>query len=189
MNIIFACDEKYGIGIDNDLPKWNVPDDLKRFRTHTIGNGNNVVIMGKNTYLSLPNNYLKRRENIVVSNSLYEEYKNTEKDLDGIKFCKKDKTIIINNLDDAYKYAVMYITKFTPKGEIWVIGGSQIYEQVIEKNLFIGIYATYVSSNYECDTFLGPKTIEKMKSIKWNDVDTFYSYFDDTYTLYEYKQN
>ena len=52
MNIIVACDSNYGIGINNNLPSWNLKDDLKKFKELTIGNGRNVVIMGKNTYLS-----------------------------------------------------------------------------------------------------------------------------------------
>ena len=59
MNLIFACDEKYGIGINNRLPDWKLRGDLSKFSKLTTGKGNNVVIMGKNTYISLPNNYLK----------------------------------------------------------------------------------------------------------------------------------
>ncbi len=70
MNVIFACDKNYGIGIDNKLPPWKIKGDLARFSKLTIGDGNNVVIMGKNTYLSLPNQYLKNRQNVVVSNIL-----------------------------------------------------------------------------------------------------------------------
>ena len=80
MNLIFACDKKYGIGINNKLPPWKIDGDLARFSKVTIGNGSNVVIMGKNTYLSLPNNYLKNRCNIVVSQTLFNEYSDN-------KFC------------------------------------------------------------------------------------------------------
>ena len=43
MNIILACDSEYGIGINNDLPSWNLKEDMIRFKKLTIGNGNNVV--------------------------------------------------------------------------------------------------------------------------------------------------
>ena len=52
MNLIVACDSNYGIGIDNRLPDWKIEGDLKRFKKLTVGHGNNVVIMGKNTFLS-----------------------------------------------------------------------------------------------------------------------------------------
>ena len=61
MNFIVACDVRYGIGIENRLPDWTIEGDLKRFKELTTGEGNNVVIMGKNTFLSLPNGPLKNR--------------------------------------------------------------------------------------------------------------------------------
>ena len=55
-NIIVAIDEENGIGKNNTIP-WNNPTDMKNFRLLTIGNGNNAVIMGKNTYLSFGKNF------------------------------------------------------------------------------------------------------------------------------------
>ena len=52
-NIIVAKCNNNGIGINNTLP-WNIPGDLKRFSKLTTGSGNNAIIMGKNTWLSLP---------------------------------------------------------------------------------------------------------------------------------------
>jgi dihydrofolate reductase len=53
MNLIFACDQQYGIGINNKLSSWKIDNDLARFSKLTIGNGCNVVIMGKNTYMTM----------------------------------------------------------------------------------------------------------------------------------------
>uniref|UniRef100_A0AB39J8R0 dihydrofolate reductase n=1 Tax=Florenciella sp. virus SA2 TaxID=3240092 RepID=A0AB39J8R0_9VIRU len=74
INIIVCCDNKNGIGIDNNLP-WNIKSEMKIFRQKTIGNGNNCVIMGKNTYNSIPSKYrpLKDRINYVVSTTMEEE--------------------------------------------------------------------------------------------------------------------
>ena len=47
-------------------------EDLKYFRNTTI---NNIVIMGRKTYESLPNGYLNNRMNIVITNK-YLDYKN-----------------------------------------------------------------------------------------------------------------
>ena len=68
MNLILACDSNYGIGIQNKLP-WSIKDDLKHFKKITSSSNNNVVIMGKNTYLSFKKP-LPNRINIVVSESL-----------------------------------------------------------------------------------------------------------------------
>jgi dihydrofolate reductase len=50
------------IGVDNRLP-WRLADDLKRFRTLTIGH---AVVMGRKTWESLPR-ALPQRQNIVVT--------------------------------------------------------------------------------------------------------------------------
>ena len=47
---IVALDNKNGIGYDNKLP-WKLKGDLKRFKEITVGNRNNCIIMGKNTFI------------------------------------------------------------------------------------------------------------------------------------------
>jgi dihydrofolate reductase len=65
-NIIVAFDINRGIGINNRLP-WHIPDDLKQFQKLTRGNGKNAVIMGKNTWNSLPVKMLAGRDNLILS--------------------------------------------------------------------------------------------------------------------------
>jgi dihydrofolate reductase len=62
---ILAMDSHRLIGAKNGLP-WHIPEDMKRFRLLTSGR---VVIMGKNTYTSLPDGFcpLPNRRNIVIS--------------------------------------------------------------------------------------------------------------------------
>lgn len=36
----------------------------------------------------------------------------------------------------------------------WVIGGSEIYKWVLEKNLCHRVYLTRIQKEFECDTFL-----------------------------------
>ena len=66
VKLIVAYCKNRGIGFQNQLP-WRLSADLKRFKELTIGNGNNAVIMGRNTWASLPSEYkpLPKRENIV----------------------------------------------------------------------------------------------------------------------------
>ena len=68
-NIIVAICENNGIGYNNSLP-WNIKEDLKIFSKLTRGNNNNAIIMGRNTFESLPNNFLPKRDNLVLSESL-----------------------------------------------------------------------------------------------------------------------
>ena len=64
MNIIAAADLNWGIGKNGDLLD-NIPEDMKFFREKTA---QSAVIMGKNTFLSLPNQKpLPKRMNIVLT--------------------------------------------------------------------------------------------------------------------------
>ena len=63
INIIAAVARNRAIGNGNKLIYW-LPDDLKRFKSLTTGN---TIIMGRNTYLSLPKGALPNRRNIVLS--------------------------------------------------------------------------------------------------------------------------
>ena len=63
LSIIVAIDQNNGIGKDNSMP-WHLSDDLRRFKAITMGH---TVIMGRNTWLSLPFKPLKGRRNIVIT--------------------------------------------------------------------------------------------------------------------------
>jgi len=67
-NIIVAMDNNRGIGLNNKLP-WSFKEDMKYFKNLTKGAGNNAIIMGKNTYLSI-NKALPFRDNIILSSTL-----------------------------------------------------------------------------------------------------------------------
>ena len=51
MNLIACVDKNYGIGIDDKI-LFRISSDLKYFKEMT---NNKVVVMGYNTFLSLPN--------------------------------------------------------------------------------------------------------------------------------------
>ena len=56
INGIVAMDINKGIGKNNNLP-WTLKKDLRRFQKITTGNGNNALIIGRNTWNSI--NFLK----------------------------------------------------------------------------------------------------------------------------------
>ena len=62
VNLIVAISENNAIGKNGDLC-FHIKDDLRRFKELTIGK---PIIMGYNTYKSLPNGALPKRENIVL---------------------------------------------------------------------------------------------------------------------------
>ncbi|WP_282076485.1 dihydrofolate reductase [Epibacterium ulvae] len=63
LTLIAARDKNGAIGKDNTIP-WHAPEDLKAFQRETLGG---AIIMGRNTWESLPVKPLKNRLNIVVS--------------------------------------------------------------------------------------------------------------------------
>lgn len=63
ITLIVARDENGAIGRDGTIP-WNIPEDLKSFQRETLGG---ALIMGRNTWDSLPVKPLARRLNVVVS--------------------------------------------------------------------------------------------------------------------------
>ena len=179
MNIILACDKNYGIGIDNNLPSWNLKEDMFRFKRLTIGKGNNIIIMGKNTYLSLNKRSLKRRFNIIVSKSLFEE-------LNILKYIPYEGFYIFDKLEEAYNFAT-YLVKDN-NGKIWAIGGAQLYESCVESCKIDSAYITIIDKEYNCDVYLKDKTIKFIKDRKWDKIqDKSNDFF--SYRFYDYKRS
>lgn len=63
ISLVVGRDRNGAIGKGNDIP-WYAPEDLKFFKRETLGG---AIIMGRNTWDSLPFKPLKDRLNIVVS--------------------------------------------------------------------------------------------------------------------------
>ena len=66
MKLIIACDPKGGIGYNGKLPWTNLQGDLPRFKELTK---DKVVLMGLNTWESLPKKPLPDRRNWVMTKS------------------------------------------------------------------------------------------------------------------------
>ena len=69
MTLIVARARHSAIGKDNSIP-WHAPEDLAAFQRETLGG---AVIMGRNTWDSLPKRPLPRRLNIVVTSRPVDE--------------------------------------------------------------------------------------------------------------------
>ncbi|MDA9980296.1 dihydrofolate reductase [Yoonia sp.] len=63
ITLIVARAQNGAIGRDGTIP-WHLPEDLKSFQRETLGG---ALIMGRNTWDSLPVKPLSKRLNIVVS--------------------------------------------------------------------------------------------------------------------------
>ena len=135
-NIIVAICENNGIGYNNSLP-WNIKEDLKIFSKLTKGNNNNAIIMGRNTFESLPNNFLPKRDNLILSSSIIIDEKREDN--------------IIKTFDNINSIIEFCNTKNYQ--EVWIIGGQLIYESFLRKNIVNKLFITKINKKYLCDKF------------------------------------
>jgi len=163
-HLIVAVCKNNGIGINGNLP-WRIKEDLAYFSKLTKGNGNNAVVMGRNTYDSLPKHYLDKRDNFIISSTLF-----MDEETSGGEKIKTFKTIIelINYLQDI---SVNFNFDSKKYDDIWIIGGSSIYDQFIEMGLIDKCYITYINKEYSCDTFFNHLTIFDNLNTKQNNTD------------------
>lgn len=134
MKIIVAACKNFGIGFQNKLP-WNLKKELVYFKNRTMGNGNNIILMGSNTWKSLPKTPLPYRFNCILSSKLNNDYLG-----DSVNFFKTKEEF----------------TEFVSKksyDDIWIIGGESIYKQFINEPYIENIYLTDIDEDYECDSF------------------------------------
>jgi dihydrofolate reductase len=134
--IIVAHCKNYGIGLNNDLP-WRIPSDLKRFMRLTLDGKKNAIVMGKNTWDSLPKKPLKGRDNLILS-STFEIDNNSSK---GI-------TKSFKSIDDIHTFCLE-----KQYDSVWVIGGESVYNAYLNKNLISEIHLTYIDKDFKCDRF------------------------------------
>jgi dihydrofolate reductase len=142
INLAVAFSKNYGIGLKNNLPWCHLKEDMRLFSKRTTGSGNNAVIMGKNTWLSIPEcrRPLKNRTNIVISSS------SSSLSLVGNPH-------VFSSINDAMTFCECEPSKYD---ELWVIGGSRMYDEFLNTycNKLNRVYITYVCGDYECDTFI-----------------------------------
>lgn len=128
--IIVAYSKNHVIGKDNKL-LWHLADDMKFFKKTTQ---NQTVLMGKNTYWSLPEKFrpLPNRKNIVLTTKPFE---NTF-----------EKLTVFNNIENT-----LNTLKNEGLEQLFVIGGSQIYEAFLP--FADEILATEVDAIIEGDAY------------------------------------
>jgi len=161
INIIVAIDLKGGIAKDGKLP-WRVPEEMKFFREKTI---NQVVLMGRKTADTLKHGRLIDRINIIVTRDPSKEY--------------KEYTFYYDSIETALQAASMYNRTWDRDDEIWVIGGLEIYKQLLP--ISDKIYMSVIQDDYNCDTFF--------PSINMNVWDLKSRYTPhETFKVYEYER-
>ena len=152
INLIVATSINYGIGYENKMC-WNIPDELKHFKNITTNvvdkNKKNCVIMGKNTWFSIPKSPLKDKINIIIS---VNDYDYLSKTIGG------DDVIVLKSINDA----LLYININENIETAFVIGGAQLYNDFLDnyiQNIKYVYMSIVIDMNYECDKFIASNII------------------------------
>lgn len=131
--IICCVNNKFYIGKDNKL-LYHIKDDMANFKKITTGN---VVIMGRNTFESLPNkNPLPNRINIIITSDKNYHIKSSEN------------AYIASNIEDAVNLCK---SMFNDK-KWYVIGGASIYKQFLSLNMVDEMILTVIDDDMKGDT-------------------------------------
>ena len=130
MQFIVACDRNWGIGRAGDM-LYHLPKDLAFFKKITYGH---IVVMGRKTYESLPNQKaLEGRVNIVLSKQR--------------QFSPKDARVVGSILELENLLEKDYKDK-----KVFLIGGGMLYETLLDK--CTGGYVTHIAKkSSEVDTY------------------------------------
>jgi dihydrofolate reductase len=152
MEAILATDISGGIAREGIIP-WKSKKDMKFFLQKTQ---NNVVIMGKNTFLSLPEAHrpLKNRLNIVLTRDPYYYINNPEYMQHSNLIFTDDENIhnyIQQNRVKIYEIYAEIMPVLSSNFKIFFIGGKQIYEKYIP--LCETVWHTTIKRDWSCDLF------------------------------------
>ena len=136
LNLIYCKNVLNQIGIDNDL-LYHIPNDMKYFKKITsqeyVKGEKNIVIMGYNTWKSIPDEYkpLDNRINIIITKNHFDEIKEDEN------------TKAFNDFDYCYKFLKEEMNNGKMLGEKFIIGGAKLYNYIFDN------YLTFIDKIYE----------------------------------------
>jgi dihydrofolate reductase len=148
LSIVVAAAENNLIG-DRDRLPWRLPDDLKRFKSLTMGK---PIVMGRKTYASI-GKPLPGRKNIVVSRHDFQS----------------EGCVTAASIEQALQAG-------EPAPEVMVIGGAEIYRQVLPMTDVI--YLTRVHAEIPGDTYFPDIVWDD-----WMEVESEYHPADDRHAF------
>lgn len=132
MKAIVCMTPSGGIGYKNGLP-WHSSIDQNYFKVKTIGNGNNAVVMGYNTYRSLGYRALPNRRNYVLTRS--PEEKSQWHAADVVFESKIENILLLNFIFE----------------EVFIMGGEAIYK--LFEPYYSDIFVTEIHESCVTDTY------------------------------------
>jgi dihydrofolate reductase len=155
IRMIVAHDRQRGIAKQGFQP-WKIPQDEKYFSEKTKSFGA-VILVGNTTFKTL-NGPLPGRKNYVLTSN--------KTPIDGVEL-----------VHDLAKFLKAYADK-----DLWVVGGANVYAQVLELRLADELYITKIAADFGCNQFF-PTFGDEFKLIEQSDLHE-QNGFIFTYELY-----
>ncbi len=162
MKCVVAVDKNFAIGREGKL-LLHVPNDMRHFRSLTEGK---VVILGRKTLQTFPQGQpLPNRTNIILSRN---------------KDFKVKGAIVVNSLEELMEEIKKY-----PSDDVCVIGGEQIYKQLLP--FCDTCEVTYFDREFDADAFF--PNLDESGNWKIEEESEEQVYFDTLYTFRRYILN
>ena len=143
--ILAAVTKNGGIGFHH--PRlYPLPSDLQAFRARTVGGGHNAVIMGRNTWNSLPPSScpLPNRLNVVVSS-----HRSASSNSQLPSMLNSSRMSWHSSMESAVDY-----TLSRPKiDDIYVIGGASLYASALRHSQCRRILLTRIHASKAADRY------------------------------------
>ena len=134
MKLILACTPDGGIGYQNRLPWTNIQGDLARFKRLTE---KHTIVMGRNTWESLPRKPLPNRYSFVVTSQQLDMPENSE--------------CITHEKFMAPECSLRY-------SSTWLIGGAQLINSCWD--FITEVHLTKTFDHYTCDVSISLLELE-----------------------------
>ncbi len=161
MNLIVNVDKNWAIGLGSKL-LVRIPQDMKYFRSMTTGH---VVVMGRKTLESFPESKpLPNRVNIVLTRD---------------QGYQAPGAVVVHSMEELKEELKKY-----PGEEIFVIGGGQIYRELLP--LCDKAYVTKVDRAFDADVYF--PDLDQDPQWKMTKVSEEQTYFDLEYVFAVYER-
>ncbi len=145
ISLIAAMDRNRVIGRENDLP-WHLPADLQWFKKNTLGK---PIVMGRKTFESI-GYALPARTNLVLSRD---------------RNFNASGCMVVHTIDSAISAAEKALD-VDDGDEIVVIGGAQLFEQLIKRAE--RLYLTRIDADFDGDAYF-PEIDPKEWRVIWQE--------------------
>ncbi len=149
--------DQFIIAANGQLPHES-PEDMARFMKLTSGG---VVIMGRKTFYTL-DGALPGRTNVVLSRDPQ---------------FRLGQSYVARDLEEALEIAAKH------SSDIWIIGGGQVYNEAIEKDIPDKLYVSEMKGHWEDDDNIAGDEVVIFPRINWEHYKALYIEQFEDHTL------